>query len=473
MKKTKKLRPAILLLTLTAMLAGTAPSALAATTQQVEDVKQLLEQYHLTAPSEEALNDAAIQGMVQSLQDPYTQYFTEEQWNDFTSSLELQYVGIGVVLQDDQNQVYIEDVIPDSPASKAGLQPGDAIVSVNGVAMTGKKAGDLGDILAGQEGSAVKLVVNRNGATVTANLTRSGFQYPIATSQSMGESVQYLQLTQFSTGAADKFKEELSKLEKAGMKSLIIDLRNNGGGYLNEAQGIAANFIKEGVLAHLINSKGEDMPVNITGGTEKNYSVYILTNGHSASASELLSGALRDYGVAKLIGSKTYGKGVVQQLMEVPSGGYLKVTSEQYYTPKGVQVNKKGLSPDFAVDGELQQLLAAFRQAGGTKLALTAGKGSIVLNGVRMSYADSVVRKNGTAYLDLKLAAALTGATVGYDKVTQSIVFTRNQQSIKVKSNKAGLYLINGVSYVSPSLLKTWVPSVQYSDSNGLLKVGL
>ncbi|MBB6638322.1 S41 family peptidase [Cohnella thailandensis] len=469
---SKKLRPALLLLTLTGMLASAAPSATAATAQQVEDVKQMLEQYHLVSPSEEALNDAAIQGMVDSLQDPYTQYFSEEEWTSFNSSLEQEYVGIGVVLQQDQNQIFIENVIDGSPAAKAGLKPGDALLSVNNVSVQGKSVGDAITSLSGLEGSTVRVVVGRNGASVTAVLTRSSFQYPLVVSQSLGQNVQYLQLTQFSTGAANKFKEELTKLENSGISSLIIDLRDNSGGYLNEAQGIAANFIKEGVLAHLVDSQGADVPLEIEG-TEKSYPVYVLINGYSASASELLSGALRDYGVAKLIGSRTYGKGVVQQLLQVPSGGYLKVTNEEYYTPKGIQVDKKGLTPDIAVDGEVQQLIAAFRQAGGTKLTLTAGKGAVVVNGVRTSYSDSVVRKNGTAFLDLKLAAALSGATFGYEKSTQSIVFKRNNQTVRVKSNKAGLYIANGTTYVSPALLAQWVPGLQSSDSNGLLKLSL
>lgn len=458
-----------LLLTLTLLL-GSAPAAFAATEAQAEDVKKLLEQYHLTAPTEDQLNDAAIQGMVESLQDPYTEYFTDDEWKQFSNYLAQTYVGVGIVSTKDDGKLYVQDVFTGSPAAEAGLAPGDELVSVNGTSVAGATLERLNKLITGEEGTSVTIKAVRDGSAKTFQMKRASVQIPIASSRMLDGGVGYLSLSLFSADAGDKFNQELANLEQAGLNSLVIDLRDNGGGYLSQAQKIAGNFVKDGVLAHLTDRDGNDHPIAISG-ESKPYPVYILVNGSTASASELLAGALQDYGIAKLIGTQTYGKGVVQQVMDVPSGGKLKVTVEEYYTPNGHKVDHKGIAPDKAVQGSAMQLMAAVRAAGGKMTTLTAGHGSLVLNGIRMQGSDLVVRRNGVPYIDLKLAAAFLGGSVQYDAATKSMSIVAGGKTNKLPASDPHLIVKDGVSHIDVRLLAKWMPQVRWSDANGLLKL--
>ncbi|WP_238357503.1 S41 family peptidase [Cohnella zeiphila] len=456
---------------LSSFLAGTAYAADASSTTQTEEVRKLLEEYHLSKPTDDELNDAAIQGMVDSLHDPYTEYFTADQWKDFQDYMEQTYVGVGIVLTEDSGLSYVQDVIPSGPAAKAGVKPGDRIVSIGGQSVQGKSFSDLNGLLIGQAGTSVTVVLNRDGARLTVKLARSDVQLPIATSSMMPGGIGYLTLSAFSSDAAAKFGDELAKLEKIGLCSLIIDLRDNGGGYIDQAQKIAQDFVASGVLAHMTDRDGKDHPLELQG-TAKSYPIYVLVNGNTASASELLSGALQDYGAAKLIGTKTYGKGVVQQILNVPSGGVLKVTIEEYYTPNGHKVDHKGLTPDQVVHGAAEQLIAAYRAAGGQSLTLTAGKGSVTVNGVRTGQ-SAVVRASGKPFLNLRLAAAFSGATVQYDAATRTILFARGGQIVRIPVAGPSLQVENGVSYVDVKQLAQWVPAIAWSDSAGTIVLNL
>jgi len=464
-------RRALSLLLLSSFLASSATAA-AATATQTEDVKKLLEEYHLSKPTDEELNDAAIQGMVDALGDPYTEYFTDEEWQQFQDYLEQTYVGIGIVLTEEDGLTYVQDVIPSGPAAQAGVKPGDRIVSVDGQSVEGKSYAELNSMLVGKAGTGVVVVFNRNGARLTRTIVRADIQLPTATSVMMPGGVGYLRLTAFNTGAAEKFNAELAKLEKAGLKSLIVDLRDNGGGYIDQAQKIAEDFIASGVLAHMTDRDGADHPLELNGVT-KSYPVYVLVNGNTASASELLSGALQDYGVAKLIGAQTYGKGVVQQILNVPSGGMLKVTIEEYYTPNGRKVNGTGLKPDIAVSGDVEQLLAAYRAAGGKSPTMTVGKGTVDVNGVRTGQPAALLRRDGEPYVNLRLAAAFAGAVVRYDSAAKTIAFTRGGETVRVKTTDAGLQVSEGASYVDVRLLAKWVPALKWSRSAGTVVLSL
>ncbi|CAM3865017.1 S41 family peptidase [Cohnella lubricantis] len=470
MNRIRLIRRIVSLIAVLSLLSGAVPAALAATEAQTEDVKKLLEEYHLSAPTGEDLNEAAIEGMVDSLQDPYTEYFTDEEWQQFSDYLAQTYVGVGVVSTVDGGKQYVQDVIPGSPAAKAGLAPGDEFVSVNGMNVEGLSLIEMNDLITGDEGTTVRLKVIRDGEAITFTLTRSIVQLPIASSQMLSGGIGYLSLSMFAANAADSFKQELDKLEKAGMKSLIIDLRDNGGGYVDQAQQIAGNFIQAGVLAHLTDREGVDHPISVEG-ERKKYPIYILVNEDTASASELLAGALQDYGAAKLIGTRTYGKGVVQQIMDVPSGGVLKVTIEEYTTPKGRKVDHTGISPDLEVQDYVQQLFAAIRAAGGRPAVLVAGKGSLVIDGLRMQANDIVTRKNGVPYLDLRLAAAFLGGTVQYDAKSHSISIIFGGKTSRLAVSDSHLIVKDGVSRMDVRLLAKWMPQLRWSDANGLLKL--
>ncbi|MCC3373210.1 S41 family peptidase [Cohnella sp. REN36] len=449
------LASALALGTLTALPAS-------ASSAKADEIRQLLEQYHISKPTDETLDDAAIDGMIDSLNDPYTEYFSEEQMKGFSNLLEQTFVGIGIVMTEDDKIVYIEDVISGSPAQQAGLQPGDAILSVDGVSMAGKTIADVQRASQGVEGTKVKFGVKRGEQKLLFQVVRQTVHMPAASSKMMGDGVGYLDLDTFSSDAASKFAKELKQLEQQGLQSLIVDLRSNGGGYVDQAQLIASQFIDDGVLAHLLDRDGNDTPLAVQG-TTKPYPVWILVNGGSASASELLSGALQDYGIAKLIGTKTYGKGVVQRLVPVPSGGTLKVTVQEYLTPNGNHVDKVGLQPDLVVEGSLEQLMAGFRAAGGRTLTLTLGKGSAVVNGVRVAQPGLVLKKNGVWYVRTKLGANVAEAMLSYDAKAKQIVLLRDSASFRASVKDGQAILVDGVSYLDVRLLAKWFGDVQWS----------
>ncbi|QJD82524.1 S41 family peptidase [Cohnella herbarum] len=453
-----------------ALIATGAPAALGATTDQVEEVRELLEQYHLSKPNEEALTDKEIEAMVKTLDDPYTQYFDNEQWESFNSSLEQTFVGIGIVMVEEDGAVYVEDVISGSPAETAGVQPGDLLVGSGSKSFKGKSTAEIQKELLGEAGTEVALSISRGGKALKFKITRKKVQMPVVTTKMLEKGVGYLALSGFTMDAGTKVKEELEKLEKNGLTSLVFDLRNNGGGYVDAAKEIAGLFVEEGVLAHLRDRDGVDHPLDISGSV-KPYSVVMLVNGNSASASELLSGALQEYGVAKLVGTKTYGKGVVQSIIPVQSGGMLKVTIQEYYTPTGKKVDKVGLTPNLVLNGAAQQLIGAFRLAGGQKLSLTASKGILTINGVRMAQPDAAWKDKSTWFLNLKLASSIIGAKLTYDSKKHTYTLTKGDEVQTIKTNDSRLKIKDGQSNIDVSLLKKWFAGFTYSAAGETIKL--
>ncbi|MDG0789579.1 S41 family peptidase [Cohnella ginsengisoli] len=434
----------------------------AATQDQVNEVRQLLEEYHISKPTDDKLNESGIEAMIGSLDDPYTQYFSPEELQSFSNAINQSFVGIGIVMSQDDGITYLEDVVPDSPAFKAGLMPGDALVSIDGAPTAGKSIDAIQVMAAGKEGTTVNVGVKRGMVKLQFLVSRTSMQLPVATSRLMGAGVGYLRLDSFSADAAAKFKTQLQFLEGQGMTSLVVDLRGNGGGYVDQAQQIGALFVADGILAHVADRDGKDTPIELHG-EKRGYPVYILVDGGSASATELLSGALQEYGVAKLVGTKTYGKGVIQQLIPVASGGTLKVTVQEYKTPGGKKVDKVGLTPDVAVTGSLQQLLAAYRLAGGGDVRLTVGRGALVVNGIRTADAGSVIKKNGVWYISSKLGAVASEAKLSYDAKARQIVLDKAGTTHRLNASDSHVIVKNGVSYIDVRLLSKWFANLTWA----------
>jgi carboxyl-terminal processing protease len=458
----KKFRISLSLLLSLVLFGVWTPIVFGESAEQIQEVRELLEKYHLSKPVVDDLNKGAIDGMVDSLHDPYTEYFDEEEWKKFNSALENTFVGIGVVLREDNGIVYIDDVIPGSPAALAGVEPGDAIISSDGKSLTGKTVTEIQDQVRGVEGSVVDLGVSRNGKEMIFTIKRQSLKIPTVTTRLLGNGVGYLALSSFTSTAGTEVKNQLTELEQNGITSLVLDLRNNGGGYVNAAQEIAGLFVADGVLAHMRDRDGNEESL-IVSGTVKPYSIVILVNGHSASASELLSGALQDYGVAKLAGTKTYGKGVVQSLIPLENGGMLKVTIQEYFTPSGRKVDKVGLTPDLVLEGAAEQLIGAFRSLGGNQVTLSSGNGSLTVNGVRMSQPGIIYNEKNVWYINMRLAASLTGAKLVYDAKKHEITLTKGTVVQSIKTNDSHLKIIDGKSNIDAALLKKWYSGFSYS----------
>jgi carboxyl-terminal processing protease len=472
MNTLRKLRLSLALLLSVALFIFWIPAVFGESAEQVNEVRQILEQYHLSKPVDEDLKDSSITGMVESLHDPYTQFFDEEQWKSFTSALEQTFVGVGIVMNEEKSTgtVYVEDTIAGSPAETAGVLPGDVLVSADDKLFKGKSITDIQNIIRGEAGTNVALSISRNGKIMIFNITRKLIQIPAVTTRLLGNGVGYLALSGFTLDAGSQVKSQLSQLEQSGITSLVLDLRNNGGGYVNTAQEIASLFVKDGVLAHMRDRDGNDHPLEVKGDV-KSYPVIILVNGNSASASELLSGALQDYGVAKLVGTKTYGKGVVQSLIPLQSGGMLKVTIQEYFTPLDRKVDKIGLTPDVVLEGAPEQLIGAFRLAGGQRVTLTSGNGVLAVNGVRSAQSGVAWQDKTVWYVNLKLAASLTGAKLSYDTKNHVYTLVRDTLVHTIKTNDYHLKIKDGKSNIDVRLLAKWYSGVTFSSSGDTLKL--
>ncbi|QTH45072.1 S41 family peptidase [Cohnella sp. LGH] len=467
----RKIKHSVVLLLTFSLFFVYIPAALGATAQQTEEVRELLEQYHLKNPQDTDLANKEIDEMVDSLNDPYTEYFDDDEWSAYSSELEQTFVGIGIVMREDKGGVYVEDVIAESPASSVGILAGDLLVSADGKSFKGKSMADIQKEIRGEEGTSVALTVSRSGKSLKFKITRKSVHVPVVSTKMLDQGIGYLALSSFTSEAGKEVKRELEKLEKNGLSSLVLDLRNNGGGYVVAAQEIAGLFVEKGVLAHMRDRTGHDEPLSISG-TKRPYEVVILVNGNTASASELLSGALRDYGVAQLVGAKTYGKGVVQSLMPLSSGGVLKVTIQEYYTPKGKKVDQVGLAPDLALSGAAEQLIGAFRLAGGKKLAASWQNGILTVNGIRMSQPDAARKEQNLWYVNLKLGAEIAGAKLSYDAKNRTYTLAKGNQKETIKQGDSRILIKDGRTSLDVRLLAKWFKGVTFSTSGDTLKLG-
>ncbi len=302
---------------------------------------------------EEKLIDAAINGMLKYLGDPYTTYLDENNTNLLNDSLKGSYEGIGVeVTMNTENAILIANVFKDSPASNAGMQIGDIITKIDGTDLTDKDSSDAVSLIKNNQTNQIEIEVLRNNEKLNFTVSRKSIYVPVIYSQIFNENnkkVGYIQIGKFSDTVYEQFDEALTELESSYIDSLIVDVRNNTGGYLAGATSIAELFIEKGKLIYSLENKLNKEETKDTTDEHRNYKMFVLINQGSASASEVLAGALKySYG-ATLLGVKTYGKGKVQKTKNLNDGTMYKYTSAKWLMPNGECVDEVGLSPDIEV----------------------------------------------------------------------------------------------------------------------------
>lgn len=325
----------------------------------ITSISEILEEKYIGEVDKDELIDGALKGMVESIGDVYTTYYTEEELDDFTATTLGNFVGIGVYMQADleNNTITVLSTIPNSPAEAAGLQEGDQIIKVDDVEYEAADLEEVSSKIRGEEGTEVKLTILRNGETLDINVTRGNVHVNYVTSELLENNIGYIYIETFDEGCKDDFLNAYNGLVEQGAKSLIIDLRYNGGGLVDEALDIAELICdKDDVLLITADKDGNKEITKSEKDTIITMPVVVITNGESASASEILAAALKDNDKAEIVGEKTYGKGVIQELIYLSNGGALKVTSQEYYTPKEEKINEVGIEPDYAVTGINEQL---------------------------------------------------------------------------------------------------------------------
>lgn len=298
-----------------------------------------------------ALLEAAIKGMTDSLNDPYTLFMNDKEYSSFVEQISGHFVGIGIQVGIKDEKVTVIAPIEGSPAERVGLKSGDVILKVNGEEMAEPKLENTVSNIKGEAGTSVDLTISRGEETLDVTIPREEIKTTIVKGEMLEDNVGYIRLSAFDEDSAKQIKEKIIQLKGEGMKGLILDLRGNPGGSLSEAIGIASEFIPKGnVVTYTIDKYDKKQEYKSVGGDAQGLPLVVLIDGGSASASEVLTGALRDYELATIVGTKSFGKGVVQQLINLKGDkGGLKVTTSKYYTPNGENIHKIGITPDIEV----------------------------------------------------------------------------------------------------------------------------
>ncbi len=296
--------------------------------------------------------DGARAGLVSSLGDPYTVYLTADQAKSLNDDLNGKLSGIGAEIGIKNNLLTVIAPVAGTPADKAGLKPGDVIATINGQDTTGMDVDTAVSKIRGKAGTQVTLKIARpNTDPLTLTITRADITVPSVTWSLKNGNVGYIKISTFGSDTADLMDKAASDLHTQGATKIILDLRNNGGGYLDAGVSVASQFLAEGktVVSERTNGKTTNTLTATAGGKLVGLPTIVLVNGGSASASEIVSGALHDNKAATLVGEKTFGKGSVQEIKNLPGGAELKVTVAHWYTPNGININKEGIQPDTTV----------------------------------------------------------------------------------------------------------------------------
>lgn len=315
-------------------------------------IKQKLESIYIYDVNEDEMIESAIKGYVNGIDDKYTQYLTKEEMTSLMEDTSGNYVGIGVYMADNtaDNTILIIGVIEGSVAEQVGLQAGDVIKRVDGVEYKGEQLDAVSNAIKGEEGTTVNITIVRDSEEKEFTITRSNIKLKTVGSKMLENDIAYIKITSFNDETSKEFKEAYESLKSNNPSGLVIDLRNNGGGLVSESLDVAETMVEKGKTL-LITSNKENKE-EITKSKENpivDIPVVVLINKNTASASEILAGILRDDCGYKIIGTNSYGKGVIQTVYSFTDGSGLKVTSEEYFTPNHNTINKVGIKPDIEV----------------------------------------------------------------------------------------------------------------------------
>ena len=338
--------------------AGAAPSESEGLTEReaarLNEVLDMIERKYYIPVDRKKLLDSAIRGMFEALDDPYSAYLDESEAEQLADSIEGSFSGIGARLQVRGGKVIVESALRDSPAERAGLLPRDVILSVNGHSLVGVDLNEAVNLIRGPKGTKAKLVVQREGAGKPFQLilVRDEIDLESVFSRLTPDGIGIIEIRQFALNSLERFKEKLGELEAAGMKALVIDVRNNPGGPLPAVVSIAQLFIPKGEPVVQVENRQGGREVTVSQGTKKPYPVAVLINRGSASAAEVLAAALQESANALLIGEQSFGKGTVQVSYEseVDEGSQIKLTIAKWLTPSGRWIHEEGIVPDVTVE---------------------------------------------------------------------------------------------------------------------------
>ena len=321
---------------------------------KIQLIKGYIDEFYLGEINEDDMIESAIKGYIAGLGDKYTEYLTKDEYEELMVDVNGDYVGIGIYMAQDINgNVIVLLPIEGSPAEEAGLKTGDIITKVNGEDCIGKDLSLVAKKVKGEEGTTVDLEIQREDEIINKTVERRTVEIDNIESEVIENNIGYIEILSFDTGSREEIETILNDYKKIGIKSIIIDLRDNGGGLASEATDMADLFVEKNCNI-MIETDKKGKTKNTTAEREplvdSEVKVIVITNENTASASEILVGALKDNNVATVVGTTTYGKGVMQELVPVSSGGALKLTIKEFCTPNGNKINKEGIKPDIEIE---------------------------------------------------------------------------------------------------------------------------
>lgn len=318
----------------------------------LKNFREAIDKYYIGEIDEQKMLDETIKGYINGLDDEYSEYMTEEEWNEFQANALGNYVGIGIYMSVDENgNVVVVSPIKGTPAEQAGLQSGDVIVNVNDENVLGMSSDLVSSKIKGEEGSKVKITVLRESEYLDFEVERKAIKVYHVETEMLENDIGYISLLTFDEGCAEELKAKYEEIKAKGAKKIILDLRNNTGGIVDETLEIADYILpKDSKVLITVDSDGNKETSVTKQDAIMNEELVVLVNEYSASASEILVGALKDHERAKIVGKNTYGKGVIQSVFLLTDGSALKLTINEYFTPNETKINKVGIKPDYEID---------------------------------------------------------------------------------------------------------------------------
>jgi len=328
--------------------------------RKISEIYNILQRHSINTFDKDELLNSMYRGLLDGVGDPYTFYFDREALAAFIERTDGTYAGIGmfVAVDPEDRRIVVVEVFPGSPAEANGLLPGDKIIGVDGQSMDGKRLEEVTALVKGDPGSRVRLNIMRGRDTFEIEMTRQRVNVPTVNHRMLHDNIGFLRIAGFEGVTFQQFGEAIIDLHSQNMRGLIIDLRNNPGGRLETVADISNILLPEGVILY-VNYKGGNQVIYESDNRHLGIPLVILVNEQSASASEVLTGAIRDHGVGTIVGQRTFGKGVVQSLFPVSDDSAVKITVARYYTPGGYSIHGEGITPDHIVEVDRETAMRA------------------------------------------------------------------------------------------------------------------
>ena len=324
--------------------------------ERINEVKSMIDKNYYKKADDYDVLMGMLKGAVSSLNDPYSYYMTEDEYKKFNEETDGEFAGLGIYVSGsiDDNLITIVSPMKGTPADRAGLKTDDKIIKINGEDFTADKMDDAVKIMRGKPGEKVKITIlrrDKNGKAqfLDFDIVREIIKVQTVSSKLLKDNIGYISISGFDTPTYNDFNKQYKELKKHGMTKLILDLRNNPGGLLTTSTQVVNTFLDGGLIMYTLDKQNNKETINATKGAD-DIKIVVLVNKGSASASEIVAGALKDRKRATIVGTQTFGKGIVQTVYNMPDGEGLKLTTSAYYTPSGVNIHGKGIAPDVKVE---------------------------------------------------------------------------------------------------------------------------